>query len=207
MKRIIIGGISLFLGLACITAGTLGAIEETVKVTGASFNIGSAVGSGSTGGGTTTGGNSALKIYKSVLGSPVDTNLADSMLAPTFSNMNYAWTDKIPVKLYNKGSKTMNIISKVDYISDPDTLRDDIMAKVVEWNDSNNNGLVDSGEEGQEYGYNTLLRWRNDTFVLGTISPLSTKGLILKFDGTGLSEANANQSAVFDFTFTGVEQL
>ncbi len=182
------------------------ALEETVKVTGVTFNVGSTFGTGGgTGGGTTTG-NTALKMLNSLTGGTVSTNLLDSKQGLTYDSINDVWTATYPVKIHNKSASSMNLVAMADYISDVDTLRDDIYVSIVEWNDADEDGVVDDSEEGQVYGNDTILRLKNDTFVLGTMAANGTRGFVYKFNGSGLTTTNAGQTATYDFTITGTAQ-
>lgn len=201
MKKLALSLVIALLSVLTLIQATSALFEETVKVAGTSFTIGTSSG----GGGGDTGTNTSLKILKTLDGQAVDSNFADSVSGPVFDNITPEWIAEVPIKIHNKGTTALSLISKVDYISDPDVLRDDLYVRVLEWNDSNNNGLVDAGEEGAEYGYDTILRWRNDTFPLGQIDGSQTRGFVMRFDGTGLTDTNIGMSAVYDFIFTGTE--
>lgn len=197
------GILSVFLilfSVSSIVQATSAVLEETVKVAGTSFSVGE-----TTGGGDEEPANTALKILADSSASATDSNLVDSVDGPAFEGITQEWSDQFAVKVYNKGANAMDLVSKVDYVSDPDVLRDDLYVEVLEWNDTNNNGIVDTGETGTSYGYDTILRMRNDTFALGSINPNETRGFVMKFDGTGVSDSNDGQQAVYDFLITGTE--
>lgn len=183
-----------------MAGGVYAAISETVKITGTTFNVGTTFGGGSGGPSET---NTMLKMYTDLSGSNADSNLADSVSGPVYNDVNDTWSNDYAVKIYNKGSTNMTLVAKADYIDDPNTLRDDIYVTIIEWNDSNSDGIVDTSELGATYGNDTILRLRNDTFALGSISAGETRGFVYRFDGSGLSEANASQSAIYDFTIIG----
>lgn len=205
MKKVLGALIMIGISMASLLQVASAVLQESVKVAGTSFSVGTGTGTGGGGGGTTTG-NTSLKILTNLTGGTNTSNLSDSVAGPTFTNVGPDWMDNFPVKVYNKGTVPLNLVALADYINDPDVLRDDIYVKIVEWNDSDNDGLVDTGEEGQTYGYDTILRLRNDTFGLGTINPSQQRGFVMKFDGTGVSEANANMNAIYDFVVTGTGQ-
>ncbi len=205
MKKTVFSILTLVFCAGTIVTGTLGALQETVKLTGTTFNVSAGAGQGGSGGGGGTSSNQFLKMLQSLSGSSADSNLGDIKVGPVFNNVDVMWTDQAVVKIHNKGGVDVDVIAKADYISDPDTLRDDIYVEILEWNDSNSNGTYEVGEEGQSYKRDTILRLRNDTFLLGKITPSQTKGYVLKFDGSGISSVNAGKSAVYDFTFTGVQ--
>ena len=144
---------------------------------------------------------------KDLAGSTGTANLTDETTGPTFENITTAWKDKVLLKVYNQGEKSLKLVSKADYANDPNTLRDDIFVKVYAWQDANNNGTFETGEAGDQYGYDSILRMKNDTFNLGNLSAGTMKGLVMEFDGTGLSSANADQTAVYDFIISGEEIL
>lgn len=186
------------LAFLSISTAVYAAIEETVKLTGVSFSVGTDFSEE-----PPTSGNTALKYLVSLTGGTSNSNLGDTVAGPSFQNLNAVWTQDVPVKLFNKGADTLQLTAKADYINDPDTLRDDIHVSIIEWNDADNDGVVDAGENGLVYGNDTILRLRNDTFVLGQVSANQVRGFIYRFSGEGLSEANAGQTASFDFTIVG----
>jgi hypothetical protein len=202
IKRIGISLLMLVMSVMSVFQSAAALFEESVKITGTSFTIGTSSG----GGGDPVVTNTSLKLYSNLSGTPVDTNLKYTLAGPVFDNIDPLWTSSIPLKVYNKGQEPLTLISKVDYINDPDVLRDDIYVNVLSWNDIDNDGVIDQGEEGTSFGYDTLLRWRNDTFQLGTINAGETKSYIFKFDGTGLTSTNVGMSAVYDFVITGTGQ-
>jgi len=200
MKKLLTSLAVLAVAFVSIFQATSAVFEESVKVAGTSFTVGTTAGGGDT-------GNTALKMLLDVSGSNESTNLTDTTAGPSFDNIDAEWVDTILVKLYNQGAETLDVVSNVEYINDPDTLRDDIFVEILSWDDVNNNGLLDAGEEGVSYGYDTILRLKNDIFLLGMIEPGEVKGLALKFDGTGVTDYNFGQSAVYDFEFVGMGQL
>lgn len=200
MRRLISGLLLVTLCLVSLFEATAAALSEDVKVAGTSFTIGTEAGTGG-------GGNTALKFLVNVAGAIENSNLSDSINGPSFGEISSTWTDQMELKVYNKGTKELNLITKANYINDPNTLRDDIFVNVLAWDDVNNNGQAEASEVGQSYGYNTILRLKNDTFPSGSVGAGEVKGFVLRFDGTGVSEANFGQSAVYDFIFTGMEVI
>lgn len=187
--------------LLTLIGATYALFEETVQVSSASFKI------VSTTDGEINGGNTDLKILLNTGLASEGANLDDEVPGPIFDSVSKNWTADYPIKLFNNGDKTLEIISKADYVSDVDVLRDDLYIEILTWNDANNNGLVDSGEVGDSFERDTILRWRNDTFILDQIAPNETKGYILRFDGEGLTDINIGMQALYNFEFTGTEVL
>lgn len=181
---------------------TSAAFEESVSVLGTSFTIGESTG----GSGNESGTNTALKILVSNASESQGSNLADTIAGPSFDSITPEWVQSVPIKLYNKGSAVLDIVGSAAYVNDPDTLRDDLFIEILAWNDTNNNGTVEESEIGESYGYDTILRFKNDTFNLGELGAESVKGYVLKFDGSGLSDVNIGKTAVYDFIFTAVEK-
>lgn len=205
MKKIILSGFLVLLSSLSLIGVTSAAFEEKVSVLGTSFTIASDVGEPVGGGGTT--GNTDLKILVSNSAAATGANLADSVNGSSFGDIKISWKQDFPIKIHNKGTKLLDIVGSANYINDPDTLRDDLFIEILAWNDANNNGTAEENEIGQSYGHDTILRFKNDTFSLGELGSASTKGYVLRFDGSGLSDANVGMAAVYDFVFTGVERV
>ena len=199
MKKLLSSLVLISLAAASLFEAATAAFEETVSVAGTSFTVGTEVGGN-------VDSNTALKFLVDVGGAVEASNFADTINGPEFGNIDNLWTESVSIKIHNKGELPLDLISKSNYVNDPDVLRDDIFVEVLAWDDINGDGAFDTGEEGTSYGHDTILRWRNDTFPLGEILGSETKGFVLKFDGSGITDANFGQTAVYDFIFTGVEQ-
>lgn len=189
-------------GLLLVSGMVYAFIQENGKVKGTTFKVSSTPEQIE---GGVTDSNENLKLLIDLVGLTDESNLTDEVNGPTFEDISTVWKDKVLLKLYNQGDKPLNLASTADYIDDANTLRDDIFIRVSAWNDTNANGSLEFGEIGEEYGYDTILRMKNDTFNLGSLNPGAVKGLVMEFDGTGLSNANAEQMAVYDFMITGEE--
>jgi hypothetical protein len=201
VRKIFLSAALILLSCASLVGITSAAFEEKVSVLGTSFTVGE-MGSEP----APVSSNTALKILKNNSGTSDGTNLSDTVNGPAFNDINQTWTQTFPVKLFNKGTKTLTLVSGATYVSDPDTLRDDLFVEILDWNDTNNNGTVENSELGTSHGHDTILRMKNDTFQMGDIELNSVKGYVLRFDGSGLSEANVGKTAVYDFIFTAVEK-
>ena len=191
-------------GLLILSGTVYAFIQENGKVKGTTFKVSSTPGQEIEEGGSS--GNANLKLLKILSGGLGSDNLVDEVEGPTFNNITAAWKDKVLLKVHNKGQKILKLQSKAEYINDPDTLRDDIYIKISEWTD-NGDGILQTNEIGKVYGYDSVLRMKNDTFNLETISAGGVKSFVVEFDGSGLSEANANQTATYDFLISGEEVL
>ncbi len=202
MKKFITSLAIIGLSLSGLFQATSAVFEETVKVAGNSFSVATIFEGG--GGGTPGTSNTALKILKNLSLGAETSNLADTVPGSTFENISPTWVAESPLKIHNDGTTALDVVASADYVSDVNTLRDDIYIEISAWNDANNNGAVDAGEEGDSFGRDTILRMKNDTFPMGEIAAGETKGYLLRFDGAGLTEVNKGMSAVYDFTFTGL---
>ncbi|PIR42581.1 hypothetical protein CO058_02885 [candidate division WWE3 bacterium CG_4_9_14_0_2_um_filter_35_11] len=202
MKRFIASLAVVLLSLGGLFQATSAVFEETVKVAGSSFSVATSFDGGG-GPPPPASSNTALKMLADLSLGHVASNLSDFVPGSSFENISPTWISESPIKMYNTGTELLDVVASADYISDVDTLRDDIYVEISAWDDSNSNGVVDAGEEGDSFGRDTILRLKNDTFPLGEIAPDETKGYILRFDGVGLTEVNQGMSAVYDFTFTG----
>ncbi len=200
MRKLLVSVAVIGLSFITLFQSTSAVFEETVKVAGTSFTVGTDAG------GEQQDTNTALKMLVNLSEPAADPNLADSIAGPVFDNIAVDWIDQVEIKIHNQGTETLDIVSLADYVSDPDVLRDDLYVEILEWNDTNSDGVVDSGEEGTSYGYDTILRWRNDTFPLGSIAVDETRGFVMRFDGTGVTGTNFGMTAAYDFVFTGVGQ-
>ena len=201
MKRFILSVMIIALSVAAVFSATSAAFEESVKVAGTSFSIGTDVGESEVLGPA----NVALKLFDNLGGSASVDNLVDSVPGPDFVGVNDVWTDTYLVKAHNSGDIPLDLVATANYVSDPDELRDDLFIEIIGWDDTNNNGVLDAGEETTSYGYDSILRFKNDTFLLGSIAQDETRGFVLRFDGSGLTEINETMVAEYDFLITGVE--
>ncbi len=200
MKKIFANLTVVTLSFLTMIGATYAVFEETVKITNASFTV---VSSSAVVGGS----NTDLKILLNPANPSQGANLDDQTAGPIFDNVSRYWVEDYPFKLYNKGDKTLDIVSKASYVSDINVLRDDIYVEAFGWDDANGDGLVTEDEIGESFGRDTIMRWRNDTFPLGQLNSKETRGFVLRFDGSGITETNVGMQALFDFEFIGVESL
>lgn len=155
-------------------------------------------------GSTFSVGSSDLKILENLTGGTDTTNLKDEINGPSFINIQPNWTDKYLIKLYNNSTSKIAIGTNSNYetINDPDDLRGYLFVEPVDWVDTNNNGIVDEGEEGVSYGKKTITKWKTEGYDLGTMERGETKGLILKFSAESLSDTKQGKTGIFDFEFS-----
>jgi hypothetical protein len=193
MKKAII--FCAFIALACTIAFgvTYAAFSDKSKYLGSSFNIGSA----------------DLKLLNDVSQGTDTSNLVDEKPGPVFNNIGPSWTSDYAIKLYNKATTPLNIFSTAYYetANDPNELRSVIYCEILDWSDTNANGVVDSGEVGTSYGTKQMIKWKTEGLSIGQIAIGEAKGYVLRFTTTSsLSSTLQGKNGIFDFEFnaTGI---
>jgi len=187
-RHILIGSfILIFLSLLGITYA---AFIDKGKILGSTFTVGS----------------SDLKLLSNLSGGVDPSNLADELTGPTFNNIGSSWHQDYLLKLYNNGTSPAQIATHSNYATanDPDDLRSFIYVEPFPWNDANNNGVVDTGEEGTSLGRKTIIKWKTEGFDLGSLGTGEVKGLILRFSTDSVSDTKQGKSGVFDFEFDSI---
>lgn len=198
MKKIIVSITIFLLSSVTVYQSVEAAFEESAKIKGASFKVSSDKES--------LAKNSAVNFLVDLSKDASSANLSSTVTGPSFENINRNWSENYFVKINNNSNDTLKLTSTADYVEDIDSLRDDIFVKIIEWNDKNKDGVLGSGEEGSTLAYNSILRWRNDTFSLNNIGSMETLGFIFRFDGSGISEANLGKKAIFDFNLSATKE-
>ena len=182
---------------AFITVGTVIAnVDNAVDINDATFQTSSELSSNEQ-----TLDNNTLVFLKNNSNSYSNNNISKSIAGPNFKDIDNNWKDSYEFTLYNQGDKDITVISKANYVEDPDGLRDDIFVALHNWNDKNDNGKFDDSELGEQLEYNSILRWRNDTFNLGNLESKSANKYVLVFDGSGITDANLDKKAIYSFRF------
>ncbi len=191
-KKYLIYALGLLAVVSLITGITFAAFTDKAKVLGSTFSVGSA----------------DLKFLKDLPLGTDPTNLVDELPGPSFSNIGQTWSADYPLKLINNGTSGISITSKAYYetANDPAELRSDIYVEIFEWNDANNNGVLDSGEIGLSLAKKTIVKWKTEGIGIGQINPGQTRPLVLRFSVENLSATKQGKSALFDFEFESVQQ-
>jgi len=185
--------IFMVLGIALLVIGVAGvsyaAFSDKGEVQGTSVSVGSA----------------DIKLFDDVGGVIEETNLVDSKTGPSFENITQIWTDDYLVKLFNNANGQVNLFTNSDYetVNDPDDLRNDLYVEPIEWLDSDNDGFVSEGEEGQSYGKKSIVKWKTEGFDLGPMDSGNVRAFIMRFstDENGLSDSKQGTEITFDFVF------
>jgi hypothetical protein len=177
--------------LSMVAGYTYAAFTDKAKVLGSTFKVGSA---------------NLMFLENLALGTD-PSNYRDELPGPTFENMGPGWTKDYLVKLISMATSKIGISTNAYYetANDPSDLRSDVYVEIIKWNDTNQNGLLDSGEEGLNLGKKTIIKWKTEGFALGEIYYGQTMGLILRFSSPTISELKQGASAVFDFEFNSIQ--
>lgn len=175
-----------------LTSATYAAFSDKGKLSGSSFSVGS----------------SDIKLLADISQGTESANLVDELPGPAFVNIGPTWQQNYLMKFYNKSTAPINLTTHAKYATadDPSDLRQYIYVEPKEWDDANNNGSVDTGEEGASLGKKTIVKWSTEGFDLGAIAMGTTKSLILKFTAETLSDTKQGKSGTFDFEFDAINQ-
>ncbi len=177
--------------ISLIAGITYAAFSDKAKVLGSSFSVGSA----------------NLMFLESLSMGTDPSNYKDELPGPTFTNIGTGWTQDYLVKLISMASPKITISTNAFYetVNDPDDLRSDINVEIIKWYDTNQNGIVDEGEEGPIVGKKTIIKWKTEGFTLGDLYYGQVMELILRFSAPTISELKQGASAVFDFEFNSIQ--
>ncbi len=184
----------IIFGLVAIFGGMFGATYA------AFMDVGEVKGS------TITVGSSDIKMLSDVSGDITEANLVDTLIGPSFENISQNWTGDYLMKLFNNASAPVDLSTVAFYetVNDPDDLRQDVYVELIEWVDMDNNGLVDDGELGVNYGKKTIVKWKTEGFNLMSLDSGEILGLILRFSVENLSDTKQGAGMLFDFEFNAV---
>jgi len=72
------------------------------------------------------------------------------------------------------------------------------------WNDTNNDGIFDTGEEGTSFGIKSIVKWKTEGFDLGTVNTGEVLSLVLRFSTNTVSDTKQGENAIFDFEFDSI---
>lgn len=154
-----------------------------------------------------TTANVELKFLRDHSGGNTQDNLVSEIEGVSFDNIYNYWSTDYLVKLVNISARDTKIVSYSNYITaeDPASLRYSLFVEILNWNDSNNNGVVDEGEIGESLGRKNFVKWKTEGFDLGIFPQNNVKSFILRFSAENLTDAKIGQSGKFDFEFGIVE--
>lgn len=189
-KKLLLLG--LLATLVSITAGvTYAVFTDKAEVLGSTFSVGSA---------------NLMFLEDLALGTD-PSNYRDELSGPAFTNIASGWSEDYLLKLISLGSSEVEISTNAYYdtSNDPDDIREDVLVEVIKWYDTNQNGILDEGEEGPSLGQKTIIKWKTEGFTLGNLFYGQTIGLILRFSTPSISETKQGASAIFDFEFNSIQ--
>lgn len=144
-----------------------------------------------------------LKFLKNLSGSISSDNTSTEISGVSFDGIINGWQQDYLVKLANTSKQTLNVKSYANYSTDQDlaSLRYSLYVEIFPWNDLNNNGVYDAGEEGVSLGKKTFVKWKTEGFDLGSFESNKVYGYILRFTSDGITDAKQGASGIFDFEF------
>lgn len=187
MRKKVINVLGIVLVLAAAAGIAWAAFADKAEVLGSNFSTGSA----------------DIKFLLDLAGGTDESNLADELPGPSFTNIGPNWSEDYLIKIFNNTSGQIQLTSNSNYetVNDPDDLRQIIYVEPFNWGDANNNGLLDDGELGSSFGRKTIVKWKTEGYDLSSVAGGSTKVLVLRFSTDDVSDTKQGKNAVFDFIF------
>lgn len=183
----------IYVAIALLCAATAGAayaaFSDRGKYVGAKFMVASA----------------ELKLLNDLTMGTQSSNLVDEKPGPVFNNIGPGTKVDYLIKMWNSGTSNVNVTSNANYetANDPAELRQVLTAEIIEWNDANANGIVETEEVGTSLGSKTFVKWKTEGIPLGVFTVGEVKGYILRFTApTNLSATLQGAMGIFDFEFT-----
>ncbi|MFH1295517.1 MAG: hypothetical protein ABIH84_02990, partial [bacterium] len=182
-RKYAIGIVSLLLTALCFIGIAYASFTDQSKFAGSRFSIGSA----------------DLKLLNDLAGGTGIANLVDTKPVPSYDGIAPQWSQDYLVKIYNNGTQPVTLTSNMDYLTanDPANIRELLYMEPYEWNDVNNNGEVDEGEQGLSYGQKVFTSWKSTGFNFGQLPAGEVKALIMRFSVGNI--ANSKMGAVGTF--------
>ncbi len=184
--------LGLLATLASVVGISMAAFTDEGKVLGSTFTVGSA----------------DLKFQADLTRGTDPANLVDQLNGPTFSNIGSTWEGVYLLKLENHGTKKIDVTSYADYVTanDPDDLRTYMEVSIYEWNDTDQDGQLDDGEQNLLLGKKTITKWKTEGIYVGERNPNQAIPLVIRFTTNNLSETKQGSNAIFDFNFEATEK-
>lgn len=186
MKKLIYVYGSLLFALFLVVGVTLAAFTDKADVLGASFSVGSA----------------DLKLLSNLAGGIDNSNLADQVNGPVFNGIAPNWSGDYLLKVYNNGTSDISLTTNANYetANDPEDLRQVIFVEPFEWDDANNDGILDTGELGVSLGArDTIVKYKTQGYDLGLLEAGNVKEIVLRFSTDSIPESDQGATALFDF--------
>lgn len=177
----------MLLNLLLIGGITYAAFMDKGSILGTTFSVGS----------------SDIKLLTDITVGIEENNLSDEIIGPSFRDITPYWEQKYYLKIYNKSSSAVELISSAIYDSeqDPENINEILFVEPFEWKDYNNNGISDEGEIYESYGRKTIEDWLKEGINLGPLGKDSLRGLMLKFSTEDIPDSKQGASGIFNFEF------
>lgn len=190
IRKTTIGLASLLLIAMLLMGVAYASFTDQSKFTGSRFSIGSA----------------DLKLLNDLAGGTDALNLVDTKEVPSFDNISPMWYADYLVKIYNNGTQPVTLTSNMDYLTanDPATIREVLYMEPFDWNDLDNDGVLDDGEQGTSYGKKAFTSWKSTGFNFGQLGAGAVKPLVMRFSAGNITNSKMGAVGIFDFMFDSV---
>ncbi len=189
MRKYVVSVLVVMVSLVFVGAATKAAFQSSGSVSDVTFKVGGV----------------DIKLLEDLSQGPSESNLKTSKAGLTFQDLFPGWTKDYPLKIYNNGTLSINVISTAYYetANDPAGLREYIFAELFPWNDQNSDGIVDTDELGTSLGKKSIVKWKTEGYVLGDLIPSGTQGLLVRFTAGNIPDTKMGQQAKYTFEFSG----
>lgn len=175
----------LFLGIAGLMVAA--AFQTQGQVKGTSFTAGSA----------------EILFYSNLSGTSDSDNLLSEKSFSPFELIGPNWSDNRLVKIYNKGSENLKLTFVAEVVGTDSTLSDNMNIEVLNWEDTNSDGVLDDGELGSSFGTKTLKQWQTSSYDLGMFESETSKFFVLQFSVGDLTDELQKSNVTYNFIFNG----
>jgi hypothetical protein len=181
---------AMFIALTSIAGITYAAFADRGRVLGTKFTVGS----------------SDIRLLEDLALGAEPENLKEELIGPSFEGISPNWQRDYNVKIYNNSPAPVQLTTNANYetANDPEDLRQIIFVEPFEWEDTNGDGLVDTGEKGASLGKKTIIKWKTEGFALGEVASGEIKAIILRLSTDAVADSKQGAGATFDFEFDSI---
>ena len=150
-----------------------------------------------------TAGSAEIMFYNDLSKSSDESNLINEKFFSPFELIGPNWSDTRLVKIYNKGTEDLKLSLVAELSGTDSSLSINLSVEVFNWDDKNNNGVLDEGEQGASLGTKTLKQWQTSSFDLGSFESKTSKALALKFSVGDITDELQKSNVTYNFVFNG----
>ncbi|MCA9308201.1 MAG: hypothetical protein R3B92_03810 [Patescibacteria group bacterium] len=153
---------------------------------------------------TVTG--SSLGLLKDLTKGVGSSNIVTKLEGRDYSQVTSGWSHDYLVKVHNGNSSPINLGSYNYYVTtnDVDDLRYYLNVEIFDWDDSNDNGLLDEAELGKSYDKKSFVKWKTQGYSLGELKESTTRGFVLRFSVDSIADSKLGATGMFDFEFVDI---